>query len=77
MEDPKKVAMAGYKGLCRGKRMVHSSYNAAITGVFMQVIPRSFHVTLAAIANAPLRGAARVAEPEKDQAVRGQDLPNK
>ena len=29
MEDPKAVAMAGYRGLCEGKRMSFGGWNAA------------------------------------------------
>jgi hypothetical protein len=74
LEDPKAVAMAGYKGLCKGKRMVFSSWNAAVTALFMQLAPRSVHLTLASFMNAPLRGAARMSEPTKDQNVRGTKL---
>ena len=74
VEDPKAVAMAGYKGLCKGKRMVFSSWNAAGTALFMQLAPRSVHLTLSSIMNAPLRGAGRMQEPEKDQNVRGEKL---
>jgi short-subunit dehydrogenase len=74
VEDPKAVAMAGYKGLSKGKRMVFSSWNAAATALMMQLVPRSVHLTVGSIMNAPLRGAARQKEPEKDQNVRGQKL---
>jgi short-subunit dehydrogenase len=74
VEDPKTVAMAGYKAMCKGKRMVYSSYNAAVTAFIMQIAPRSFHVTMGSLMNAPLRGAARAKQPEKDQASRGKDL---
>jgi len=74
VEDPKAVAMAGYKGLCKGKRMVFSSWNAAFTALTMQLAPRSVHLTIASVMNAPLRGMARMKEPEKDQSVRGKDL---
>lgn len=77
VEDPKAVAMAGYRGLCKGKRMVFSSWNAAGTALFMQLAPRSVHLTLASLMNAPLRGAARMSEPEKDQSVRGAKLEGK
>lgn len=77
VEDPKSVAMAGYKGLCKGKSMVFSSWNAAGTALFMQLAPRSVHLTLASFMNAPLRGAARMSEPEKDQNVRGAKLEEK
>lgn len=77
VEDPKAVAMAGYNGLCKGKRMVFSSWNAAFTAMTEQLVPRSVHLTLAAIANAPTRGKARATPPEKDQKVRGKDLEEK
>lgn len=74
VEDPKAVAMAGYNGLCKGKRMVFSSWNAAFTALMMQVAPRSVHLTVASLMNAPLRGLTRMKEPEKDQNLRGEDL---
>ncbi|KAF2188345.1 NAD(P)-binding protein [Zopfia rhizophila CBS 207.26] len=74
VEDPKAVATAGYNGLCKGKSMVFSSWNAAFTSLLMQVAPRSVRLTVASLMNAPLRGKARVKEPEKDQNVRGEDL---
>jgi hypothetical protein len=74
VEDAKAVAMAGYKGLCQGKRMVFSSWNAAFTSLTIQLAPRSVHLTIAAIMNSPTRGMARMKEPEKDQNVRGNDL---
>ena len=74
MEDPKAVAMAGYQGLSKGKRMVFSSWNAAFTALMMQLAPRSIHLTFASLMNAPTRGMARIKEPEKDQNVRGSDL---
>jgi hypothetical protein len=77
MEDAKAVALAGYNGLCKGKRMVFSSWNAAVTATMMQLAPRSLHLTLGAIMNSPLRGKMRINEPEKDQNVRGQDLKGK
>ncbi|KAH7129565.1 hypothetical protein B0J13DRAFT_564264 [Dactylonectria estremocensis] len=67
MEDPKAVAMAGYKGLSNGKRMVFSSWNAALTSLLMHLAPRSVHLTVASIMNAPLRGKMRAKEPLKDQ----------
>jgi short-subunit dehydrogenase len=70
VEDPKRVAQAGYKGLCRGKRMVFSSWNAAGTAFVMQVLPRSVHLTLAGLANTPLRGWERAKDPVKDQRQR-------
>ncbi|KJZ79954.1 hypothetical protein HIM_00668 [Hirsutella minnesotensis 3608] len=70
MENPKAVAMAGYKGLVRGKRMVFSSCSAAAIAVLMQLAPRSVHLTLAAIMNSPLRGKARMREPLADQKLR-------
>jgi len=74
VEDPKQVALAGYRGLCRGKRMVFSSWNAAGTALFMQLVPRSLHLTLASFANTPLRGRARTDDPIKDQRERAKDL---
>jgi len=74
VEYPKAVAMAGYNGLCKGKRMVFSSWNAALTSFLMQVAPRSVHLTIASLMNAPLRGLARMKDPEKDQNARGDDL---
>lgn len=74
VEDPKAVAMAGYKGLCSGKRMVFSSWNAAGTALMMHLAPRSLHLTLASFANAPLRGLARASKPIKDQRERKMDI---
>jgi hypothetical protein len=74
VEDPKTVAMAGYKGMCKGRRMVYSSYNAGIMAFFMQVAPRCVHVTMGSLMNSPLRGLARAKEPEKDQGARGSQL---
>jgi hypothetical protein len=54
--------------------MVFSSWNAAFTSLTMQLAPRSVHLTIGAIMNSPLRGMARMKEPEKDQKVRGNDL---
>jgi len=67
VEDPKLVARAGYKGLCKGKRMVFSSWNAAGTSLAMRLVPRSVHVTFAGLMNAPMRGWMRMNEPKKDQ----------
>jgi short-subunit dehydrogenase len=77
VEDPKAVATAGYNGLAKGKRMVFSSWNAAFTALMMQLAPRSVHLTLASLANAPLRGMARAKEPEKNQNKRGDKLEEK
>jgi len=74
VEDPKAVALAGYHGLCAGKRMIFSSWNAAFTGMTMQYLPRSVQLTIASFANAPLRGMARQREPEKYQEKRGASL---
>jgi len=74
VEDPKAVALAGYNGLCKGKRMIFSSWNSAFTSLMMQLAPRSVQLTLASIMNAPLRGWARSKEPEKDQKARGSKL---
>jgi short-subunit dehydrogenase len=74
VEDPKSVALAGYRGLCKGKRMVFSSWNAAFTATMMHLMPRSVHLTLASFMNIPLRGVMRARLPEKDQKVRGRDL---
>lgn len=74
VEDPKAVAMAGYKALCKGKRMVFGSWNSAATALMMQLAPRSVHLTFAAMMNSPLRGGMRTKEPEKDQKARGSDL---
>jgi short-subunit dehydrogenase len=41
LEDPKAVAMAGYRGLCKGKREVFSSWNAAANPLMMKMAPRS------------------------------------
>ena len=77
VEDPKAVAKAGYNGLCKGKRMVFSSWNAAFNATFMHLVPRSLHLTLGAVFNAPTRGVGRMREPEKDQGERGKDLREK
>lgn len=74
VEDPKAVAIAGYIGLCKGKREVFSSYNAAFNAFMMNMAPRSLHLTVASLMNAPLRGVARMKEPEKDQRARGEQL---
>lgn len=74
VEDPKAVALAGHKGLCKGKRMIFSSWNSAFTSLMMQLAPRSVQLTLASIMNAPLMGWARTKEPEKDQKARGSKL---
>ncbi|RYP85758.1 hypothetical protein DL770_004989 [Monosporascus sp. CRB-9-2] len=74
VEDPKAVAVAGYKGLCKGKRMVFGSWNSAFNALFMHLAPRSVHLTLTSLMNAPLRGASRTAEPLKDQDARGETL---
>ncbi|EON66107.1 hypothetical protein W97_05350 [Coniosporium apollinis CBS 100218] len=74
MEDPKSVALAGYNGLCKGKRMVFSSWNAAGTALMMHLAPRSVHLTIASLINSPLRGMVSMNESEKDQKVRGSDL---
>jgi len=74
VEDPHAVAMAGYKGLCNKKRMVFSSWNAAFSGIMMNYTPRSIHLTMGSFMNAPLRGLARMKQPEGDQKRRGQDL---
>jgi hypothetical protein len=60
VEDPKRVAQAGYKGLRRGKRM--------------QVLPRIVHLTLAGLGNTPLRGWAMAKDPVKDQREGVEDL---
>ncbi|KAF2743858.1 NAD(P)-binding protein [Sporormia fimetaria CBS 119925] len=73
-EDPKYVARAGYNGLCKGKRMVFSSWNAAFNALQMQLLPRSVHLTIASLMNAPLRGAMTMKEPEKRQEKRGEKL---
>jgi len=70
VEDPKAVALAGYQGLRKGKRMVFSSWNAAATALVMQLLPRSVHLTFASFMNTPLRGWARAREPVKDQRER-------
>ncbi|RYO92424.1 hypothetical protein DL764_008131 [Monosporascus ibericus] len=74
VEDPKAVAVAGYKGLCKGKRMVFGSWNSAFNALFMYLAPRSVHLTLASLMNAPLRGASRTEEPLEDQNIRGETL---
>ncbi|KAK7429826.1 hypothetical protein QQZ08_003671 [Neonectria magnoliae] len=67
MEDARAVAMAGYAGLCSGKRMVFSSWNAALTSLLLHLALRSVHLTVASIMNAPLRDNMRAKEPLKDQ----------
>lgn len=74
VEDPRAVAMAGYKGLCRGKREVFSSWNAAFNALMMNMAPRSVHLSIASLMNAPLRGMARMKDPEKKQQARGETL---
>ncbi|KAK7424456.1 hypothetical protein QQX98_000421 [Neonectria punicea] len=69
-EDARAVAMAGYEGLCSGKRMVFSSWTAALTSLLLHLAPRSIHLTVASIMNAPLRGKMRAEEPLKDQSRR-------
>jgi short-subunit dehydrogenase len=41
LEDPKAVAMAGYKGLCKGRREDFSSWNAAANPLMIGMAPRS------------------------------------
>jgi short-subunit dehydrogenase len=74
VEDPRRVALTGYEGLRKKKRMVFSSWNAAGTALMMQLAPRSVHLTFASFMNSPLRGLARTSEPEKDQKNRAPDL---
>lgn len=74
VEDPHAVAMGGYQGLKKGKRMVFSSWNAAINATMMHLAPRSVHLTMSAIMNTPLRGLARISPPGKDQRERGEKL---
>jgi len=74
VEEPRDVARAGYDGLCKRKRMVFSSWNAAATATFMYLLPRSVHLTLARLTMAPMRGLARAAAPDHDQRVRGEKL---
>jgi short-subunit dehydrogenase len=74
VEDPKAVAMAGYMGLSKGKREVFSTYNAALNALTMKMAPRSVHLTVASLMNAPLRGMGRMKEPEKNQQIRGEKL---
>jgi len=74
VEDPRDVALAGYNGLCKRKRMVFSSWNAAVTATVMHLLPRSVHLTLARLTNTPMRGKARAAEPVHDQKARKQEL---
>jgi len=77
VEDPKAVAIAGYEGLRKGKRMVFSSWNAAATALMMQLAPRSVQLTMASLMNAPLRGWAKQKQPEKNQKARGEALDGK
>ncbi|KFA81345.1 hypothetical protein S40288_11717 [Stachybotrys chartarum IBT 40288] len=72
--DSKAVAKAGYDGLCRGKYMVFSSWNAAFTTFLSHLAPRSVHLTVGSLMNAPLRGMAEMSQPEKDQSIRGEYL---
>jgi short-subunit dehydrogenase len=74
VEDPKSVAKAGYNGLCRGKYMVFSSWNAAFTAFLLHLAPRNIHLTIGSLMNAPLRGMAKMNQPEKDQNTRGEYL---
>jgi len=74
VEDPRMVAIAGYRGLCAGKRMVFSSWNATFTALAMYLMPRSVHLTIASLMNLPMRGVSRMGEPERDQKVRAADL---
>ena len=74
VEEPRDVARAGYEGLCRRRRMVFSSWNAAGTALFMHLLPRSVHLTLARLTMAPMRGMARGNEPDHDQRERGKQL---
>jgi len=75
--DPMQVALAAYEGLRKRKRMVFSSWGDAVMALFMQVAPRSVHLTMAALANSPTRGWSRMSEPEKDQGRRGEKLEGK
>jgi short-subunit dehydrogenase len=74
VEDPKRVASVGYRALCQRKASVFSSWNAAGTTMLFRFLPRSVHLTLASLLNAPLRGVLRAREPLAEQRVRGQDL---
>jgi len=67
VEDPKAVAMAGYNGLCKGKRMVFSSWNSAFTSLIMKLAPTSVELTMSSIMNNPLSGWTRSKKPMKDQ----------
>ena len=72
VEEPSAVARAGYQGLCKRKRMVFSSWNAAFTATLMYLLPRSVHLTLARLTNAPMHGLVRASEPDHDQKARAE-----
>ncbi|KAL3492311.1 hypothetical protein BJX62DRAFT_236344 [Aspergillus germanicus] len=74
VEDPKRVAQVGYKTLCNRKTSVFSSWNAAATTMLFRFLPRSVHLTLPSLLNAPLRGWVRAREPLAEQRVRGEQL---
>jgi len=59
------VARAGWEGLLKGKRMVFSSWNAALTATSMHLMPRSVVLTLGRIMNTPTEKAA--SQPKKEQ----------
>jgi len=74
VEEPNHVAQAGYDGLRKRKRMVFSSWTAAFTATLMHFLPRSLHLTLARLTNAPMRGMVKAREPDHDQKSRGENL---
>jgi hypothetical protein len=74
VEDPKRVAQVGYRALCDRKASVFSSWNAAGTTMLFRFLPRSVHLTLASLLNAPLGDVRQAREPLAEQRVRGEDL---
>jgi len=66
VEDAKSVAEAGYSGLCKSKRMVFSSWNAAATAMMFHLMPRSLHLTLGSIMNSPTPNT-EMTQPKKQQ----------
>jgi len=66
VENARNVAQAGYNGLCKHKRMVFSSWNAAFMATSMHLMPRSLHLTIARLMNTPTPNV-EMSQPKKQQ----------
>lgn len=54
LEDPRVVALSGYNGLCRQKRMVFSTWTTAVQGVIgHHFLPRCISILLGQVLNMP------------------------